>query len=87
MGWVLLFVLIALLVGGGAILGRTDRRRRWVTGPLFRRFKQILPPLSRTEQEAMAAGTVWWDGELFSGRPDWPSLLAYPKPGLTSEVV
>ncbi|HEX8962031.1 MAG TPA: acyl-CoA dehydrogenase, partial [Rhodocyclaceae bacterium] len=38
-----------------------------------------------TEKEALEAGTVWWDGELFSGKPDWARLLAYPAPKLTAE--
>ena len=45
----------------------------------------MLPQLSQTEQEALDAGTVWWDGELFSGKPDWNKLLAYPKPELSEE--
>ncbi|MBL4762764.1 MAG: acyl-CoA dehydrogenase, partial [Gammaproteobacteria bacterium] len=28
---------------------------------------------------------VWWDGELFSGRPDWEKLLNIPAPALTSD--
>ena len=35
--------------------------------------------MSQTEQEALEAGTVWWDGELFSGKPDWEKLLAHPR--------
>jgi acyl-CoA dehydrogenase len=45
----------------------------------------MLPPLSRTEREALEAGTVWWDGELFTGKPDWDRLLAMPGPKLTDE--
>jgi len=48
-------------------------------------FKKVLPPLSSTEKEAMEAGSVWWDGELFSGRPDFTKLHQYPKPTLTAE--
>ncbi|OBT13498.1 acyl-CoA dehydrogenase [Vibrio sp. UCD-FRSSP16_10] len=48
-------------------------------------FKKVLPPLSSTEREAMEAGSVWWEGELFSGSPDWTKLHAYPKPTLTAE--
>jgi alkylation response protein AidB-like acyl-CoA dehydrogenase len=48
-------------------------------------FKKVLPPLSNTEKEAMEAGSVWWDGELFSGSPDWQKLHHYPKPTLTEE--
>jgi alkylation response protein AidB-like acyl-CoA dehydrogenase len=48
-------------------------------------FKKVLPPLSDTEKEAMEAGSVWWDGDLFSGSPDWQKLHHYPKPSLTAE--
>jgi acyl-CoA dehydrogenase len=41
--------------------------------------------MSQTEREAIDAGTVWWDGDLFSGRPDWNKLLAVPRPRLTAE--
>jgi len=44
-----------------------------------------MPPMSQTEREALEAGTVWWDGELFSGRPDWRRLLATPRPALTAD--
>ncbi|NNK37187.1 MAG: acyl-CoA dehydrogenase, partial [Xanthomonadales bacterium] len=29
------------------------------------------------------AGTVWWEAEIFSGRPRWKNLLKYPAPGLS----
>jgi acyl-CoA dehydrogenase len=45
----------------------------------------MLPQMSQTEKEALDAGTVWWEGELFHGRPDWNKLLAYPQPKLTAE--
>ncbi|MGB5324872.1 MAG: acyl-CoA dehydrogenase, partial [Pseudomonadales bacterium] len=48
-------------------------------------FKGVLPELSETEQEAIDAGTVWWDGELFSGQPNWSKLLANPLPTLSAE--
>jgi len=60
-------------------------RRHLVSRPLFRWFRAALPQVSPTEQEALDAGTVWWDGELFSGKPDWRRLLSYPKPTLTAE--
>jgi acyl-CoA dehydrogenase len=60
-------------------------RRALVTGPLAAVFRSKLPPLSRTEREALEAGTVWWDGELFGGRPDWARLLAQPPASLTPE--
>jgi acyl-CoA dehydrogenase len=60
-------------------------RRRLISQPVFAWFRGALPQVSPTEQEALDAGTVWWDGELFSGRPDWRKLLAYPKPELSPE--
>jgi acyl-CoA dehydrogenase len=60
--------------------------RRTVLGmPLLRVFRRILPQVSQTEQEALDAGTVWWEGDLFTGRPDWNKLHAYPRPQLTAE--
>ena len=60
-------------------------RKRYLSDPAFKLFKNILPPLSDTEKEAMEAGSVWWDGELFGGDPQWQTLLNYPKPTLTEE--
>jgi acyl-CoA dehydrogenase len=60
-------------------------RRSLVSEGLLRVYRRILPPMSQTEQEALDAGTVWWDGELFSGQPDWSKLLAFPQPKLSPE--
>ncbi|NVD06351.1 acyl-CoA dehydrogenase [Vibrio sp. JPW-9-11-11] len=60
-------------------------RRKWVSDPAFKLFKKVLPPLSSTEKEAMEAGSVWWDGELFSGKPDFTKLHQYPTPSLSAE--
>ncbi|HAS23152.1 MAG TPA: acyl-CoA dehydrogenase, partial [Idiomarina loihiensis] len=77
--FILLVVLVVLVFAVG------DIRRSLVTKPVFAIFKRILPPMSDTEREAMEAGDVWWDGELFSGRPDWQKLLDVPEPKLTAE--
>src|SRR5690606_23395131 len=58
---------LALLLGVAVPLNRTHWRRRSLPSPLFHWFRQVLPPRSDTEPEALEAGTVWWDGELFSG--------------------
>jgi acyl-CoA dehydrogenase len=73
-----------ILVIGALIGNPTPIRRALISRPLLGLFRRILPQVSQTEQEALEAGTVWWDGELFSGRPDWAKLLAYPKPKLTA---
>jgi acyl-CoA dehydrogenase len=56
-----------------------------VTKPIFGVYKKILPQVSQTEQEALDAGSIWWDADLFSGRPDWKKLLAYPEARLSAE--
>lgn len=74
---------IALVIS--LALNLPSMRSRLVSEPLLYWFKKVLPQVSQTEREALDAGTVWWDGDLFSGRPDWRKLLAVPKPQLTSE--
>jgi acyl-CoA dehydrogenase len=78
-------ILILLLVVLIVVLGVADIRRNLITKPVFGIFKKILPPLSDTEREAMEAGDVWWDGDLFQGKPDWKKLHAIPKPELSGE--
>ncbi|HET6802372.1 MAG TPA: acyl-CoA dehydrogenase family protein, partial [Casimicrobiaceae bacterium] len=60
-------------------------RRALISRPLLRLFRKVMPPMSQTEREALEAGTVGWDGELFSGRPAWDALLSIPRPKLTAE--
>jgi acyl-CoA dehydrogenase len=78
-------ILILLLVVLIVVLGVADIRRNLITKPVFSLFKKILPPLSDTEREAMEAGDVWWDGDLFQGKPDWKKLHAIPKAELSAE--
>ncbi|MBK5274178.1 MAG: acyl-CoA dehydrogenase [Desulfuromonadales bacterium] len=65
------------------ILNFPTTRRAILSSPLLKLFKKMLPPLSDTEREALESGTVGWDGELFSGSPDWKKLLSLPVPQLT----
>ncbi|MEX0959013.1 MAG: acyl-CoA dehydrogenase [Burkholderiales bacterium] len=69
----------------GAILIVPGLRRGLISDPLLGWFRKAMPQVSQTEQEALDAGTVWWDGELFSGNPNWQRLLAVPKPVLTPD--
>lgn len=77
----ILLVVIVVVV----IFAVKDIRMNLITRPAFKMFKKVLPPLSQTEREAMEAGDVWWDGELFSGNPDWQQLHKYPKPELSDK--
>ncbi|WP_292979074.1 acyl-CoA dehydrogenase [Nitrosomonas sp.] len=80
-----LLVLLALLVIVTALFAVPFLRLNIVSNLVLKIFRRLLPQISQTEQEALDAGSVWWEGALFSGKPDWDQLLAYPKPTLTSE--
>jgi acyl-CoA dehydrogenase len=60
-------------------------RLKWISRPMYKLMKAALPPMSQTEREALEAGTVWWDAELFSGNPDWKMLLDLPPARLSAE--
>src|SRR5690606_11436378 len=77
----LLWVLFAALLA----LNLTDIRRERITRPLLGLYRKMLPSMSRTEREALEAGTVWWEGELFAGVPKWHRLLGAPAPQLSEE--
>jgi len=56
-----------------------------ITRPIYKFFQAVLPDISRTEAEALEAGDVWWEAELFKGDPDWEEFHGYPAPSLTEE--
>ncbi len=60
-------------------------RQAWLIRPMLRRLQKILPPISAAEREVVEAGDVWWEKELFCGRPDWRKLAAIPCPTMTGE--
>lgn len=60
-------------------------RQSLFSKPMLGTFRKVMPPMSRTEKEAIDAGTTWWEGDLFRGTPDWNKLHAYPRPVLTAE--
>jgi len=75
-------------IAGGVlalVLNLAPLRRAIIAAPLFRVIRGILPQMSQTEREALEAGTVWWEGELFSGQPDWARLHALPVPRLSDD--
>ncbi|PWK93597.1 acyl-CoA dehydrogenase [Pantoea allii] len=78
--WLLLPLAIILLP-----LNLTSMRRKLFSQPMLQRFQKVMPPMSRTEKEAIDAGTTWWEGDLFQGKPDWQKLHNYPQPRLTPE--
>jgi len=78
-------LLLWVLFAGLVALNLTDLRRERVTRPLLKIYRKMLPSMSRTEREALEAGTVWWEGELFAGVPKWQKLLGAPAPQLSEE--
>ncbi len=82
---VLWLLVLWLLTGGLVVLNFTELRRSRITAPLFNVYKTMVPTMSDTEREALEAGTVWWDGELFTGLPDWSKIMSAPAPALTPE--
>ncbi len=79
-GWLLVVFGVILLV-----LAVKPIRMALLIPPIYGAVKSILPRVSRTEQEALDAGTVGWDAELFSGRPDWDKLTQIRPLTLTPE--
>lgn len=79
------YLLLSLLALAAALLLIRPLRRTLLTRPVFAAYRKVLPQMSDTEREALEAGTVWWEGELFRGNPDWHKLQAYPVPQLTAE--
>ncbi|MGQ4276199.1 acyl-CoA dehydrogenase [Pseudidiomarina sp. E22-M8] len=78
-------ILILLVVAVVLLFAVKEIRRSLISRPMFAFFKRVLPPLSNTEREAMTAGDVWWDAELFSGRPDWHKFHQAKPPQFTEE--
>ena len=60
-------------------------RRRLISNVFFKGMARAMPTISQTEQEALDAGDVWWEGELFSGKPDFSKIRSMPRPQLTEE--
>lgn len=78
-------VAAALLALVAALLLIGPIRKALITTPLLKFFRKVLPPLSQTERIALETGSVGFEGELFTGDPDWNTLLNYPKPELTAD--
>ncbi len=82
--WVAL-LLFLLFQGLTLPLTVPQLRRRLVSNRLLKLAKTIMPKVSTTEQQALDAGTLWWDAELWSGSPAWKKILNYNTVALTAE--
>ena len=78
-------IISIILVSMAALLGILPLRRELITQHLFSYFKKVLPPISKTEQEALLAGNTFWEAELIQGSPNWKKLNDIQDTALTSE--
>src|SRR6201992_470132 len=74
-----------LLLASLWLLNRRPLRKAIITRPFMKAYLKLLPSMSQTEREALEAGTVWGDGELFTGAPKWAKLLSAKHPQLSAE--
>jgi acyl-CoA dehydrogenase len=70
-------VVAGLAVLAALVFGLPPLRRLLVTSWVMPLVAKMLPQMGETERIALDAGTVWWDGDLFSGDPDWKKLLDF----------
>ena len=84
-GWWLWLLLLWAAFGVMVVPNLVELRREKLTRPLLDIYRKMLPSMSDTEREALEAGNVGWDGELFSGMPEWDRLMSFPAPQLSDE--
>ena len=84
-GWLATIILALLFLAPAAIIATPALRTRHISARLLPIFRAIMPKMSDTERSAIDAGTVWWDAELFSGAPNFTSLLNTKIQGLSAE--
>lgn len=78
-------LLFLVILTASVIVSIPKVRTQLISVHLLRKAQKLIPKVSATEQEALDAGTVWWDAELWSGSPDWKKMLAMNEVKLTKE--
>jgi acyl-CoA dehydrogenase len=73
------------LTAAFALFAIKPLRQRLLTQHIMKWFGQSMPTISSTEREALEAGTVGWEGELFTGNPDFSVLMNAPVVNLTED--
>lgn len=76
---------VLYMIWATLIICATPLRRKLISHYLFHRAKKFMPSMSNTEREALEAGTIGWEGDLFRGAPDLNKLLYMPSVSLTAE--
>ncbi len=83
--WLFLMLCWLGLIIIAVCFGHPKVRQAIITKPILNRLRKVLPPMSETERIALEAGDVWWEAELFQGRPDWQKLMHTALPALSVE--
>lgn len=78
--WVLVFLVIIFVLFNFAFM-----RKSMIFASVFRGFRKVMSSMSRIEKEAIDAGIIWWEGDLFQGKSDWKKLYNYSQSRLIVE--
>ncbi|MDP6518534.1 MAG: acyl-CoA dehydrogenase, partial [Planctomycetota bacterium] len=78
-------ICVGVFLALALVFGLPGLRRVVITGTMMKLLAPIFPKMSRTEREALEAGTVWWDAELFAGTPRWKKLLDFKPSSITEK--
>lgn len=84
-GWFILSLEWILFIPLATLLNSSTLRQQFLIEPILKFYKKQQPHLSETEREALTAGTVTWEGDLFQGNPDWSKWANFPTAKLSSE--
>lgn len=84
-GTVATIVVALIFIAAAVVLNVSGIRKKILTAPLLNYVRAVLPPMSQTERDAIEAGTVWWESELFRGNPDWSKLISTPEARLSAK--
>lgn len=74
-----------LFIASTVVLTIPSIRQSLISQKALTVFRKVLPEMSQTEKEALDAGTVWWEAELFKGKPNWNTLHDIQAPTLSAE--
>lgn len=83
--WIAKLVITTLTTASLLFTHARALRIQYITAPLMKAIAKTMPQVSETEQLALDAGDVWWEGKWFSGKPQWADLNSIPAPRLTEE--
>ncbi|MEO8402163.1 MAG: acyl-CoA dehydrogenase [Gammaproteobacteria bacterium] len=81
----LLAVCWLIFLAAALFANLTNTRQKYFTKPIVTILQKRMPAISDTEREAIEAGDVWFEKDLFCGRPQWKKFLAIPQPKLSTD--